>query len=243
MAGGDGEVEDRERMKTIGMGLGLLALLGMCANPLWGWNSGESEVHLIARVRGQLTENVGLKVSEEWRARKDSSDGGDFDSYYWQTEVGVPILTYKGIELEPGFRWIRVDTNEGWKTNYLYLLSGTKRFGVGADFSLAVRLRVALNEADSRPTGHHLKDAWEFRPMFTLRYSGWEDLTPYFAYEIYYNLSDGFWYRNRYYLGSAYRLTPRFSLFGDVIKQDDRAYEMNHWEEQWIFRLGLSLKL
>ncbi|MBC2601425.1 hypothetical protein [Puniceicoccus vermicola] len=230
------------KKRKIGIGWICCVLASCCAGSLLAWDSYQNEIQLTAGVQTSITENVGLKVTEEWRTMKDFLGESGYSSYYWHTEVVAPLTYIKGISIEPGFRWIQVRNSSGWQTDYLFLLSGTKVFGLGAKFSLAARARFCLNENDSKPVDHHLHDAWEFRPMLTLRYGGFDRITPYFAYELYYNMSDDFWFLNRLYTGLSYRFTSAFSAYGDVVKQDGRAYRDEHWEGKWIFRAGVKFR-
>jgi hypothetical protein len=227
------------RVCRLGGFICLFALLGVYAN---AWDSSENEVHFTAKIQTSLTKKIGFKLTEEWRTKKGFDADSDYDSIYYHTEIAFPLKYVSWVTLEPDFRLVRVRTKSGWETDYLFHFNIGKTFKLNSDFSLKTRLRFCLNDKDSKAESHFMQNAWEIRPLIWLNYTHWKKVVPFFAYEYFYNSSDGFHYRNRYYLGVVYKLNKAWSFKTDIIKQDDCAFNKSNWKERFIMRFAANYK-
>jgi len=223
-------------MKKVCRLCALALLYTLSLSVLSAWDTDENEIHLSAQAKTSLTKTVGFKFTQQWRTKRGFDSDTDYDSIYYHSEVGFPLKVIPGITLDPDFRVARVRTSSGWETDYFVHFNATKKWNMAHHLELAARMRVAVNDKDSKKNSHFIQNCWEARPMVTLSYKGWSKLTPFVSYEFFYDWCDDFHYRNRYYLGATYKFNSAFCLKADLVKQDDRAFQSNNWTEKFLMR-------
>jgi len=193
--------------------------------------SGDFEYWATAGASLNINKDWGCTFEEELRFK---DGGGEF--YYHHSDLGV---VYKGlaswIDLGVNFRKVYSKDSAGeWTQEDRPHLNATLK-GKFFDINVSDRSRLEYRDRESE------KDDWRYRNKVTVKLP--VELTriklqPYLAEEVFINLDEGIFNRNRMYIGLSINLSKK--LKGDIYYLWQTSKSNGKWGD--INAIGLGLK-
>jgi hypothetical protein len=141
--------------------------------------------------------------------------------YYTHLEVGIDWKARSHLVLGAYYRHINKRSGDGWSVEHRRHVNATLSW-VGGKFGLSDRNRLERRTKDGAVT-------YVYRNMLTLSVGGFApaNLRPYVAAEPFWNLSEGEFDRNRFYVGT--RVTIWGPLGADLYAMRENTKQDGEW--------------
>lgn len=212
----------------------LITLLSLFfSTPALSWDSTENRTWLQGALKGDLSDSVSLKLTEQLRY----TDNTSFN-YYRHTDLGIRWEFVDHWSVEPMYRHIlaRSKTSD-WQSKPTWGLNIRNKTTISG-LAIKTRLRFLyadLSEIDLRT---------DFRPLVVIEPAkGWTALKarPFLSNEFIYNFDQNLYYRNR--LGGGLRITPFevLDLKAFINQELTRDHDRNEWTERYNIVLAAQV--
>jgi hypothetical protein len=184
----------------------IAGLITLLCSTVFGFNDGDFQYWSSAGASVNINENWKAEFTEEFRF---GNKGGNL--YYQNSELG---FVYSGfadwldIGLNYGLIFEKDDKTDIWHRENRPNLNLTFKWKMW-DLLLSDRNRFEYRDRENA------KDLWRYRNKFTIK-TPWKltpwQLQPYVADEIFINLDNEHFNRNRFYAGVSKQLAEKLSL-------------------------------
>ncbi|UCG57826.1 MAG: DUF2490 domain-containing protein [Phycisphaerales bacterium] len=200
--------------------------------PCFAFDDGDFQLWVSGGTSVDLNDDFKATLAEELRY------GGNAGRlYYHHTEVG---LVYGGLAdwLDLGFNYRQIfeeDSSGQWRPENRPHLNATVK-GQVSGFSVSDRSRFEYRDRENK------KDMWRYRNKVTVKFPA--ELTclklkPYVAEEVFVDLDDGDYNKNRLYAGFSFDLTKRAK--GGIFYVWQASKSAGAWKDLHV--LGAQLKI
>lgn len=213
-----------EKVKFLAVGL-VMAVSGM----VYAYDDGDFQVWNTENQEFKVNKELKITTEEEFRWGNDASD-----FYYHHYDAGFVYGVNKNLDLGVNYRQVYEKKSGDFKEENRPYINGTLKFDLSG-FKLEDRNRFEYRHFD------YQEDSWRYRNKFTLR-SPWKftklEIQPYLADEIFVDLNERIFNRNRFYSGFGLSLTKNLKAEIYYLLQSTKG---SSWTDANV--LGTKLKL
>ena len=213
-----------EKVKFLAVGL-VMAVSGMA----YAFDDGDFQVWHTENQEFKVNKESKIILEEEFRWGDDASD-----FYYHHYDAGFVYSLNKNLDLGVNYRQVYEKKKGEFKDENRPHINGTLKFDLSG-FKLEDRNRLEYRHFN------YQEDSWRYRNKFTLKFP-WKftklEIQPYLADEIFVDLNEGIFNRNRFYSGLGLSLTKNIKAEIYYLLQSTKS---SNWTEASV--LGTKLKL
>ncbi len=191
-------------------------------------NLSASQFWHAEKVSHSFSNKLSISFEDDFR-----SEGFGKNNYYFHGDIGLKYSLNSSISLYANFREVFEEKSSGWIQEHRPHGSVTIKFKRGL-ISTTGRSRLEYRIKDSR-------SSFRNRNMISVNLgNGWTSLKiiPYFADEMFYDLSNNEINRNRFYIGCKIKNLTRFNP--TIYFMQQRSLKNNKWDTIGIIGIKIS---
>lgn len=195
------------------------------------YDNGDFQIWNTEKFKVKINEKLKFKAEEEFRWGDDA-----LDFYYHHTDAGIVKKVNNYLDLGVNFRHITQKKNSEWKKEERPHIN-LKLKNKWQDFGFSSRSRLEYRIKEDSP------DGWRFRNKFKTN-TPWKltrfNINPYIADEIFLDLGEYEFTRNRLYMGTDMHLIGRFT--GDVYYLWQRTDKDSYWQDYHVLGIKIGVE-